>query len=92
MRNDLPKRFKDNIEERPKNLSKRKDAQVYDDLANTLEVLDVSKAVVLAESEAVALFGKYFKTSLRANLKKRGIIKPRIAVRDGKAHIWCTKI
>ena len=92
MRNTIPDRFKNNIEERPESLTPRKNSEQYDDLANTLRVLEATSSVVLSESEATGLFGKFYKTSVRNQMKKRGLEKPRIAVKNGRVHIWLTKV
>ena len=92
MRNELPKRFASNIVERPENLHSGVNSQKYDDLATTLRIMENSKAIILDVHEAKSLFGVNFRTSIRGNVKKRGIRKPRVAVKDDKVYIWDTKV
>ena len=44
------------------------------------------------EQEAKELFGKFYRTTIKAQMKKRGIGKPRLALKDGKIYIWSTKV
>jgi len=92
MQNTIPKRYLNNIEERPVLLSSRIDSQKYDDLAKTLDIMEASKAVILDVHEALVLFGKAYAQTIRAQMKKRGIRKTRIATQDKKVHIWTIKV
>ena len=92
MKNELPKRFANNIVERPDNLSSGERSQKYDDLAATLKIMEATKAVVLDINECVVLYGKNFKSTIKLLLKRRGVSKVRVAEKNDKIYIWQTKI
>ncbi len=94
MRNQLPSRFASMIVERPEIMSRYNSeaSAKYDDLAQTLKIMEATKAVVLDAAEIEKSFGKCWKTSISQNLKKRGIKKPRVGMKNGSVYIWETKL
>ena len=93
MKNHLPKRFSDNVVERPAYIApKSTQNELYDDLAETLSVIDTGKAVKLAESEAIALFGKCYHVNICRHMKKRDIPKVKVGNKGDTVFIWSIKV
>jgi DNA-binding MarR family transcriptional regulator len=92
MKNLIPMNLQPKICERPNFLSLTRSGKKYDELAKTLELIDVSKAITYDINEIEKEFGKNFKCCIRAALVKRNLHKIRIVVDDGRVYIWQTRV
>lgn len=60
----------------------------YAKMANTLKMIERSKALCFDSEELKREFGKCATKAIYINLKKLGIAKPRIVEDDNKVYIW----
>ena len=84
----IPSRFKEMIVETPLCTKSRGDQTKYDDLAETLKLLDATKSVKLSIPEAHKLFGKCWKYTIKRHMKMRGVKKIRVGVKNDTIYIW----
>ena len=88
MRNEIPKEALQHIVERPKHLDFARGGGKYGKIAETLKIMERTKALCYDVEEFKREFGKFGKPSMIASLKKLGVKKPRVAEDSGKIYVW----
>lgn len=86
---NLPQVAMQHIVERPKHLDRMgRGGGKYLKIAETLKIMERTKALSYDKVEFEREFGKCGIVSMKVGLKKYGVKKPRVVIDDGKVYVW----